>query len=148
MKQRKILGFTLIELLVTVSIIAILSAVGLANYSSFTKKARDSRRKADLEAIRGALELYRADRGRYPDNNALQSCGDSSSLTYTTGGVTNTYMQKIPCDPETNTRYIYTVGSSPYLTYTLTACVEVDQASGTGCASCTPPKRQYCVKQP
>lgn len=49
-------GFTLIELLVVVAIIAILAVVGIALYSSNLKKARDTTRKQDIEAIAAALE--------------------------------------------------------------------------------------------
>ena len=56
MKNKK--GFTLIELLVVVSVIAILSAVGVAAYSSTSKKGRDTRRKADMKAFQNAMEQY------------------------------------------------------------------------------------------
>ena len=55
MKKR---GFTLIELLVVVSVIAILSAIGIAAYSGASKKSRDARRKADMKTIQSALEQY------------------------------------------------------------------------------------------
>ena len=54
-------GFTLIELLVSISIISVLTAIGLANYAVSQKRARDARRQADLESVRSALEIYRAD---------------------------------------------------------------------------------------
>lgn len=50
-------GFTLIELLVVISIIAILSVIGLVYYSGIQQKARDSTRKADIAAITNALEI-------------------------------------------------------------------------------------------
>lgn len=49
-------GFTLVELLVVISIIAVLSVVGLTVYSSVSTSARDSRRKADIDAIAKAFE--------------------------------------------------------------------------------------------
>ena len=62
MKKR---GFTLIELLVAVSILAILSAVGLSTFIGAQKKARDARRKADLKAIQNAMEQYYMDYSTY-----------------------------------------------------------------------------------
>lgn len=49
-------GFTLIELLVVISIIAILSVIGLAVFSGVQKNARDARRREDITAIAQALE--------------------------------------------------------------------------------------------
>lgn len=68
-------GFTLIELLVTVSIIAIVTAIGLAAYFEIQKGARDSRRKQDLRSIQAALEIYYQKNNSYPcsDPNELGS---------------------------------------------------------------------------
>ncbi|MDD2225095.1 MAG: type II secretion system protein [Candidatus Shapirobacteria bacterium] len=67
-------GFTLIELIVTVTIIAILTVMGMISYSGTTKKARDNRRMADLEKIRIALELYRQGTGSsYPADGTLST---------------------------------------------------------------------------
>lgn len=98
-------GFTLIELIVTVTIIAILTVVGMVSYSGTSKKARDSRRMADLEKIRVALELYRQGTGStypsYSDYNA---------------GALKPYIQSIPIGPKGDAYtylrpngYIYTI---------------------------------------
>jgi prepilin-type N-terminal cleavage/methylation domain-containing protein len=101
------LGFTFIELIVTVTIIAVLTVVGIVSYSGTSKKARDNRRMADLEKIRVALELYRQGTGStYPDSLDL--------LT------TNGYIQTIPVGPkgeaytydQTGTGYTYTIGTT------------------------------------
>lgn len=49
-------GFTLIELLVVVSIISILSLIGLTVYGNAQKSARDAKRKADVTSIAKAYE--------------------------------------------------------------------------------------------
>lgn len=59
-------GFTLVELLIVISIIAILTVIGLATYAGVQKNARDARRKDDLRAIKLALELYYQRNGQYP----------------------------------------------------------------------------------
>jgi len=66
--MRKQNGFTLIELLVTITIIGVLAAIGLTSYATATQKARNSRRAADIQQLRSALEMYRTDNGEYPDN--------------------------------------------------------------------------------
>lgn len=103
------MGFTLIELIVSVTIIAILTVVGMVSFSTTNKKARDSRRIADLENIRMALELYRQGTGSsYP--------ADLDDL------VTNSYIQKIPIGPK-DEDYSNGYNVSDY-TYTLKTTVE------------------------
>jgi prepilin-type N-terminal cleavage/methylation domain-containing protein len=63
MKKR---GFTLIELLVVIAIIGMLSSVVLASLQSARGKARDARRKEDLNQIYTALALYYDDKGYLP----------------------------------------------------------------------------------
>lgn len=60
-------GFTLAELLVVTSIIATLSVMTLSGWMNGLAKARDAKRTHDLQAIKLALDLYRADNiGNYP----------------------------------------------------------------------------------
>jgi prepilin-type N-terminal cleavage/methylation domain-containing protein len=76
MKQRKLIqGFTLIELMVTIGIIAILSAVLFASYNSAREQARDKLRMSDLKEVQVALELYKAQHGRYP----AAGCGNNNT---------------------------------------------------------------------
>lgn len=51
-------GFTLVEILIVISIIAILSTIGLAVFQGAAAKARDSVRKSDLQKVATALEIY------------------------------------------------------------------------------------------
>lgn len=55
---KNFLGFTLIELLVSITIVAILAAIGVSVYSNAQASARDSRRKQDIDVIADAMELY------------------------------------------------------------------------------------------
>src|SRR3990167_11030107 len=59
--QSKSKGFTLIELLVVIAIIGILASFAIASFTSAQAKGRDSRRKADLDAVSKALELNKSD---------------------------------------------------------------------------------------
>ncbi len=57
--QVKEKGFTLIELLVTIAIIAIISVVAVALFGNVQANARDSKRRAEVEALAQALEVNR-----------------------------------------------------------------------------------------
>lgn len=54
-------GFTLIELLVVIAIIGILATIIVASFTSAQQRGRDARRKADLDAVKKALELAKSD---------------------------------------------------------------------------------------
>lgn len=80
-------AFTLIELLIVIAIIAILAGIVIASTTGATKKARDSRRVADIQMLQTAIVQYEADNGRYPATlNDLVNGG---------------YISSIPADPST-----------------------------------------------
>src|SRR3989338_7758435 len=60
-------GFTLIELMVAITIIAIISTIGLVTYSKAQMLGRDAKRKQDLRSISIALQLYYQANKRYPE---------------------------------------------------------------------------------
>jgi prepilin-type N-terminal cleavage/methylation domain-containing protein len=60
-------GFTLIELLVTMAVMAILTVITVAQFSTARAKARDVARKGDLNSVSKALGMYFADYGQYPE---------------------------------------------------------------------------------
>lgn len=123
MKGQK--GFTLIELLVVIAIIAILAAVVLVALGNARDEARDSSRKADLNSVMTAMELYNTDNGAYPAEGA--ACGDDGVISVTASGDlcydaqltdgTTVYIENLPEDPDGGA-YTYTGDSS---TYTITA---------------------------
>ena len=92
--MKKSHGFTLLEIIIVLAIITTLIMAGLVVYPSLQRRARDSSRKADLENIRSALELYRSKNSYYP-----------VSLSELTQG--SLYLQSIPTDPHSPTQ-IYT----------------------------------------
>jgi prepilin-type N-terminal cleavage/methylation domain-containing protein len=80
-------GFTLIELLVVISMIAILAAMGIAQYRNSVRRAQEATLMTDLFHMRDAIDQYYADKGKYPASlDALVSDG---------------YLRKIPVDPMT-----------------------------------------------
>jgi len=93
------LGFTLLELLVVIGIIAIITSMGFVSYSTSQKKARDAKRRGDLEAIQNALEQY------YSICNYSYPSSISSGIVCSTIAPTVTIMSTVPVDPKTTTPY-------------------------------------------
>jgi general secretion pathway protein G len=123
-KQKRILGFTLVELLVVMVILGLLSTLGIRSFISSQKKGRDARRKADLEHITSALELYYNDNDQYPPSNAAgqivgcdgAACSWNGPWTDQGGGVT--YMVQLPADPGGNIyQYSTDLAGTYYLLY-------------------------------
>lgn len=67
-RNSKNFGFTLVELLIVMAILAMLMVmvVGILNPVALVNRARDSRRKNDLNKFRIAFEEYYNDKGVYP----------------------------------------------------------------------------------
>jgi general secretion pathway protein G len=61
-------GFTLLELLVVVVIIGLLAGFVAPRYFGQVGKSEVNVAKAQLDALEKALDQYRLDTGRYPDN--------------------------------------------------------------------------------
>ena len=124
-RREKQSGFTFIELLVVVTIIAVLTAVAMVSYVSTNKKSRDTKRKADLQEMRSALEIVRAECGSYPS-------GDIYNLGIVCDAVTYMAAAKMPVDPRSSAIYDY---SSDGVSYQL-------------CASEMENEGQFCVENP
>lgn len=80
-------GFTLVELLVVMSIVALLLSIAVPRYFNSTDRAREAVLKQSLAEMRGAIDKYYGDRGRYP-----AALGDLA---------TQRYLRRIPPDPIT-----------------------------------------------
>lgn len=102
-------GFTLVELMVVITIIAILSVVGVTVFSGVQKSARDAKRRADLDAIRLALEQYKTTNNTYPAACQLFSVWDATDWALPVGGapggnlytglIGGGFMKDLPSDP-------------------------------------------------
>jgi len=103
MLVKNIKGFTLVELLVVIAILIlmIMILVGTLNPIALVNKARDSRRKKDLNRIKVSFEEYFNDKGCYPNDlpperwltNLMspENCGSNS--------VFGKWLGPWPCDP-------------------------------------------------
>lgn len=93
-------GFTLIELLIVIAIIGLLATLAIISLTTAQRKARDTKRIADMKSIQTAVELYFSDNSSYPapaDWAALQT-----SLA--------PYISQVPVDPNNSAGTQYTYG--------------------------------------
>src|SRR3989344_1776389 len=63
-------GFTLLELLVVIGIIGLLASILVVNLTSARRRARDTKRIADIRNLQTAAEDYYGKNGAYPDTLA------------------------------------------------------------------------------
>ncbi len=125
-------GFTLIEMLVVISIIGVLMALSFIAFQNSRTSARDAKRRADLESIRSALELFRADCNGYPSSLTF---GGSLSGTAAVGcsPATNiVYMDLVPQDSLSPTQ-IYYYNRTATNTYQL--CAKLETGTGSLCGN-------------
>jgi len=73
-------SFTVIELLLVIAIIGLLFSIVLVASSGARAQARDAKRKADIDAIRKALEFYYIEHDRYPKKTAWVSLEENPTL--------------------------------------------------------------------
>lgn len=96
-------GFSLIEMLITLSIIAVIIAVGFSVFGNVMRNNRDQRRELDLQTIAKALELYRQDQRGYPSvtDFVVESATNLQSAN------NRTYLDSVPRDPDSTRNYKY-----------------------------------------
>ncbi len=133
-------GFTLLELLIAMIILAILAAMITGYFFTSLKKGRDARRKADLEQIQKAVEMYYEDNKSYPTSTSISFGGQ---LCHPNGCSTKIYMQKVSDDPSTPSKSYSYVQFGSGTGYGLYACLENNQqilpyvSTSFGSFSCT-----------
>ncbi len=59
-------GFTIVELLIVIVVIGILAALVLNTFAGVQRRARDTQRQTDVNAVATQLEVYYNDNGNYP----------------------------------------------------------------------------------
>ena len=88
-------AFTLIELLLVLVILAILAAIVVPKFTGRTQEAKITATKTQISSIKGALDLFEHDNGRFPTGD--EGLG---ALTTKPGDLSNwhSYMDSVPND--------------------------------------------------
>ena len=106
-------GFTLIELLVVIAIVGLLVTAGIVVFTSVQKRARDSRRKTDVNTLAKAYEQYYAENGNMYGSGE----GNNSFSIHWAGHHFRLYPYLpegfLPTDPLNSETYNYTIVSLP-----------------------------------
>jgi general secretion pathway protein G len=86
-RLRSARGFTLMEVLIVMSLIVLLSSIGMIGYQTSVKRGREAVLLEDLYRMRDAIDQFYVDKGKYPvDLTELVSGG---------------YLRAVPVDPMT-----------------------------------------------
>jgi len=126
-------GFTLVELLVTIAVIATIIGLALPNFLGARSRARDTRRKGEINQLKTALQLYYNDYKIYPPAanggsgkiNYIAGCGTggttlcpaSCTVAFASGATTGcdtVYMTKFPGEFGTSMFYYQKNGGADY----------------------------------
>jgi prepilin-type N-terminal cleavage/methylation domain-containing protein len=119
-------GFTLVELLVVISIIAILSVIGIVIFGNTRAAAQDSKRITDVSQISKALEMaYTESSGYYPLNSSMFAEGNIPQANRT-GDYTIYYD-----NPTSPTEYI--------------VCTKLEKNTSTVCNQNSPKDECFCI---
>jgi len=113
-KKKTFGSFTLIELLVVMAVISLLAGISLFALRGARSSSEDARRKADLQQIASALELFKSDCRYYPNSlpNPGQSITDDLEIWTDVpcrqpSASQRIYLQSTPDDPDPSLNYRY-----------------------------------------
>ena len=143
-------GFTLIELLVVIAIVGVLSSVVVQVTSPARSRARDARRKQDINQIVKAVSFYYSTNGTNPG----PSCTTIYSSNAFRNAITPTYMASLPSDPTLASQtgdYLYRSINANNGQYNVCAIMENTSNSNGSFNYSSPPcsatTYNYCVSQ-
>ncbi|HKI64766.1 MAG TPA: prepilin-type N-terminal cleavage/methylation domain-containing protein [Burkholderiales bacterium] len=64
-------GFTLVELMLAIAILAVLVAIAVPSYQSYSERIKVQRAESDIILMSAAIDLYERDNQEYPNNLAV-----------------------------------------------------------------------------
>jgi len=73
-KKRNVSGFTLLEIMVVIVILGVLASMVIPNLLGNKEKADRQKVVSDIVALENALDMYKLDNSRYPNNRARFGC--------------------------------------------------------------------------
>jgi type IV pilus assembly protein PilA len=73
-------GFTLIELMIVVAIIGILAAIAIPAYQDYTIRAQVTEAFSLASELKGPIQEYRKERGKFPADNVAAGVPDADKL--------------------------------------------------------------------
>ena len=85
--REKDCGFSLIELMIVVAIMGVLVAIALPQYQNYQVRSKVTEALVLAESVKRAMEVYYADHGRWPVDNADAGLPHKNTLS-------GTYIQK------------------------------------------------------
>lgn len=118
----------MVEILIVMALLAILAVGGGAAYSTYSLRARDSRRLSDLREMQTALAGYYEDNLNYPETGEVV-CGST---------ILAPYVDEVPCDPIGNDDYQYIYDKENPRTYRIYVRLEApteEMLEASGCQS-------------
>jgi general secretion pathway protein G len=122
--RRTMSGFTMIELLIVIVILGLLASLVAPKFFSQLSTAERGIAEAQMNAFETALDTYRLDMGRYPEN--LSELRKSEAPRWN-----GPYLPKaLPLDPWGNP-YVYERSSDRDVPYTLMSLGTDGKAGGT-----------------
>lgn len=145
--------------MVAISIVAILSTIGMVMFSSAQGTARDAKRKGDLQDIKKAMYEYKASTGSFCIPGV--ACTTSSNAYYPISAfysgyptanytILAPYLKSSPQDPQqaSDNTHVYGLRISGDSTFEVYGRLE-NNGGSTG--ECTPPndayRHNYCITQ-
>ncbi len=140
-------AFTLIEVLVVATIIIVLTAISVASFSTANKSAKDAKRKSDMETVRQAMVLYKAQEGSYPlfATYSAESFTSVAAALITGPGGRSYLSPPAPTDPMSTNPYF---GRSTATTFCLCAILDSTTKGNSGADCSFSATTHYCVRQP
>ena len=121
-------GFTIVELLIVIVVIGILATLVIVTFSGIQRKARDTERKTDVNAITSHLEAFYAEKGYYP---LLTNLNLASWRTTNMKGLDGEALQ----DPKGTAQTI--AGATTGTAYGYTVTTDLDASCAADETTCT-----------